>query len=143
MDISNMMKAALSRGEARVIGATTLDEYNKTIAKDSALERRFQPVRVEEPPDEDVLAILQGSLPVYEEHHNVRFAPEAALAALQYSKRYIHNRQLPDKALDVLDEAGSAAKMAPPERPGKPQGVGHRDSPTERGEGPRGHAREI
>ena len=117
MDISNMMKAALSRGEARVIGATTLDEYNKTIAKDSALERRFQPVRVEEPPDEDVLAILQGSLPVYEEHHHVRFAPEAALAALQYSKRYIHNRQLPDKALDVLDEAGSAAKMAPPEAP--------------------------
>jgi len=117
MDISNMMKAALSRGEARVIGATTLDEYNKTIAKDSALERRFQPVRVEEPPDEDVLAILQGSLPVYEEHHHVRYAPQAALAALHYSKRYIHDRQLPDKALDVLDEAGSAAKMNPPAAP--------------------------
>ncbi len=115
MDVSNMMKAALSRGEARVIGATTLDEYNKTIAKDSALERRFQPVRVEEPTDEDVLAILQGSLPAYEAYHHVHYAPGTALAALQYSKRYVHNRHLPDKALDVLDEAGSAARLASPE----------------------------
>lgn len=115
LDVSNMMKAALSRGEARVIGATTEDEYNKTIAKDSALERRFQPVRVEEPPDEDVLAILQGSLPVYEAHHNVQYTPEAVTAALQFSKRYIPNRQLPDKALDVLDEAGSAVRMTPPQ----------------------------
>jgi ATP-dependent Clp protease ATP-binding subunit ClpC len=115
LDVSNMMKAALSRGEARVIGATTEDEYNKTIAKDSALERRFQPVRVEEPPDEDVLAILQGSLPVYEAHHNVQYTPQAVTAALQLSKRYIPHRQLPDKALDVLDEAGSAVRMTPPQ----------------------------
>ncbi len=115
LDVSNMMKAALSRGEARVIGATTEDEYNKTIAKDSALERRFQPVRVEEPPDEDVLAILQGSLPVYEAHHNVQYTPEAVTAALLLSKRYIPNRQLPDKALDVLDEAGSTVRMTPPQ----------------------------
>jgi ATP-dependent Clp protease ATP-binding subunit ClpC len=115
LDVSNMMKAALSRGEARVIGATTEDEYNKTIAKDSALERRFQPVRVEEPPDEDVLAILQGSLPGYEAHHNVQYTPEAVTAALQLSKRYIPHRQLPDKALDVLDEAGSAVRMTPPQ----------------------------
>ena len=115
LDVSNMMKAALSRGEARVIGATTEDEYNKTIAKDSALERRFQPVRVEEPPDEDVLAILRGSLPVYEAHHNVQYTPQAVTAALQLSKRYIPHRQLPDKALDVLDEAGSAVRMTPPQ----------------------------
>ncbi len=115
LDVSNMMKAALSRGEARVIGATTEDEYNKTIAKDSALERRFQPVRVEEPPDEDVLAILRGSLPVYEAHHNVQYTAQAVTAALQLSKQYIPNRQLPDKALDVLDEAGSAVRMTPPQ----------------------------
>ena len=115
LDVSNMMKAALSRGEARVIGATTEDEYNKTIAKDSALERRFQPVRIEEPPDEDVLAILRGSLPVYEAHHNVQYTPQAVTAALQLSKRYIPHRQLPDKALDVLDEAGSAVRMTPPQ----------------------------
>ena len=115
MDLSNMMKAALSRGEARVIGATTLDEYNKSIAKDSALERRFQPVQVEEPSDADTLAILHGSLSAYEKHHGVKYSPEAVLAALQLSKRYIPNRRLPDKAIDVLDEAGSAIKLAPSE----------------------------
>jgi ATP-dependent Clp protease ATP-binding subunit ClpC len=115
MDLSNMMKAALSRGEARVIGATTLDEYNKSIAEDSALERRFQPVQVEEPSDADTLAILHGSLSAYEKHHGVKYSPEAVLAALQLSKRYIPNRRLPDKAIDVLDEAGSAIKLAPSE----------------------------
>jgi ATP-dependent Clp protease ATP-binding subunit ClpC len=115
MDLSNMMKAALSRGEARVIGATTLDEYHKSIAKDSALERRFQPVQVEEPSDADTLAILHGSLSAYEKHHGVKYSPEAVLAALHLSKRYIPNRRLPDKAIDVLDEAGSAIKLAPSE----------------------------
>ena len=115
MDLSNMMKAALSRGEARVLGATTEDEYNKSIAKDSALERRFQPVPVGEPSDDDTLAILHGSLSAYEKHHGVKYSPEAVLAALQLSKRYIPNRRLPDKAIDVLDEAGSAIKLAPSE----------------------------
>jgi len=115
MDLSNMMKAALSRGEARVLGATTEDEYNKSIAKDSALERRFQPVPVGEPSDEDTLAILHGSLSVYEKHHGVKYSPEAVMASLYLSKRYIPNRRLPDKAIDVLDEAGSAIKLAPSE----------------------------
>ena len=115
MDLSNMMKAALSRGEARVLGATTEDEYNKTIAKDSALERRFQPVHVGEPSDDETLAILKGSLPAYEKHHGVKYSPEAILTALALSKRYITNRRLPDKAIDVLDEAGSAIKLAPNE----------------------------
>jgi ATP-dependent Clp protease ATP-binding subunit ClpC len=92
-----------------------LDEYNKSIAKDSALERRFQPVQVEEPSDADTLAILHGSLSAYEKHHGVKYSPEAVLAALQLSKRYIPNRRLPDKAIDVLDEAGSAIKLAPSE----------------------------
>jgi ATP-dependent Clp protease ATP-binding subunit ClpC len=113
MDLANMMKAALGRGEARVIGATTVDEYNKSIAKDSALERRFQPVHVGEPSDEDTLAILNGSLAPYEKHHGVKYSPEAVLAALQLSKRYIPGRRLPDKAIDVIDEAGSSLKLAP------------------------------
>jgi ATP-dependent Clp protease ATP-binding subunit ClpC len=115
MDLSNMMKAALSRGEARVIGATTEDEFNKTIAKDSALERRFQPIHVGEPSDDETLAILKGALPAYEKHHGVKYSPEAVLATLSLSKRYIPNRRLPDKAIDVLDEAGSALKLAPDE----------------------------
>lgn len=113
MDVSNLLKAALSRGEARIIGATTEDEYNKTIAKDSALERRFQPVRIEEPPDEEALAMLHCCLPSYESHHHVRYTPQAVTTALQLAKRYIPNRQLPDKALDVLDEAGAAVCLAP------------------------------
>lgn len=115
MDVSNLMKTALSRGEARVIGATTEDEYNKTIGMDSALERRFQTVRVGEPPDDDVLSIINGALQTYETHHNVHYTPEAVITAIHLAKRYLPNRRFPDKALDVIDEAGSALKLAPPE----------------------------
>jgi ATP-dependent Clp protease ATP-binding subunit ClpC len=115
MDLSNMMKTALSRGEIRVIGATTTDEYNKFIAKDAALERRFQPVTVGEPSDADTLEILKNSIRPYEAHHGVKYSNEAFAAALTLSKRYIPNRRLPDKAIDVLDEAGSALKLAPSE----------------------------
>lgn len=113
MDVSNMMKAALSRGDVRVIGATTEDEYNKTIAKDSALERRFQPVHVGEPSDEDTLAILEGCIGPYEKHHGVSYSKESLEMAVKLSKRYIPNRRLPDKAIDVADEAGSALKLSP------------------------------
>jgi ATP-dependent Clp protease ATP-binding subunit ClpC len=115
MDVSNLMKTALSRGEARVIGATTEDEYNKTIGMDSALERRFQTVRVGEPADDDVLSIINGALQTYETHHNVHYTPEAVITAIHLAKRYLPNRRFPDKALDVIDEAGSALKLAPPE----------------------------
>jgi len=115
MDVSNLMKTALSRGEARVIGATTEDEYNQTIGKDSALERRFQTVRIGEPPDDDVLAIVTGTLQTYETHHNVQYAPEAVTTAIHLAKRYLPNRHFPDKALDVIDEAGSALKQALPD----------------------------
>jgi ATP-dependent Clp protease ATP-binding subunit ClpC len=117
LDVSNMMKAALSRGEVRIMGATTIDEYNKSISKDAALERRFQPVLVEEPTDDEALAILQGTLPTYETYHSVHYQPDAILSALQLSKRYIPNRRLPDKALDVLDEAGASVRMAAPTMP--------------------------
>ena len=113
MDVSNMMKAALSRGDVRVIGATTEDEYNKTIAKDSALERRFQPIHVGEPSDEDALAILEGCIGPYEKHHGVSYSKESLQMAVKLSKRYIPNRRLPDKAIDVADEAGSALKLSP------------------------------
>lgn len=113
MDVSNTFKPALARGEITCIGATTTSEYNKRIAKDAALERRFQPVTVLEPEDSDTLAILKGLLPGLEGHHNVRYEENAVAAALQLAKRYIPDRKLPDKAIDVLDEAGSAVKQAP------------------------------
>ena len=113
MDVANMLKSALSRGEARIIGATTEDEYNKIIAKDAALERRFQPIFVDEPSDEDTIAILNGSVCNYETHHNVKYSPESIVASVHLSKRYLPNRKLPDKAIDILDEAGSALKLAP------------------------------
>ncbi len=115
MDVSNLMKTALSRGEARVIGATTEDEYNQTIGRDSALERRFQTVRVGEPPDDEVLSIIKGALQTYETHHNVQYSAEAVATAIHLAKRYLPNRRFPDKALDVIDEAGSALKLALPD----------------------------
>ncbi len=107
MDASNMLKPALARGELRAIGATTLNEYQKYIEKDAALERRFQPVYVEEPTVEDTIAILRGLQERYEIHHGVRITDGALVAAARLSHRYISDRFLPDKAIDLVDEAGA------------------------------------
>ena len=117
MDASNIFKPALSRGEMQCIGATTLAEYRKFIEKDSALDRRFQSVKVDAPSKEDAVKILHGIRGKYEEHHNVTFTDEALDLAVQLSDRYITNRFLPDKAIDVLDEAGSRARIASLNRP--------------------------
>ena len=111
MDASNLLKPALARGELRAIGATTLDEYRKYIEKDSALERRFQQVYCPEPNVEDTIAILRGLQEKYEVHHGVRIKDEALIAAAVLSNRYITNRFLPDKAIDLVDEAASRLKM--------------------------------
>ncbi|WP_298000634.1 AAA family ATPase, partial [uncultured Akkermansia sp.] len=118
VDASNLLKPALARGELRTIGATTLDEYRKYIEKDAALERRFQPVNVEEPTEEEAVRILEGVTPRYEDHHKVKILPEAIEAAVRLSSRYINDRRLPDKAIDLIDEAASAVRlqhMEPPE----------------------------
>ena len=109
MDASNMMKPALARGELRVIGATTPDEFRQQIERDSALERRFAPIWVNEPGVDDAVAILQGLRQRYEEHHQVQYTDEALRSAVRLSHRYVTGRQLPDKAIDLIDEA--AAKM--------------------------------
>ena len=109
MDAANMLKPALARGELRCIGATTLDEYRKYVEKDAALERRFQPVLVEEPSVEDTIAILRGLKERYEVHHGVRIQDAALVAAAALSDRYITDRFLPDKAIDLIDEAAAAA----------------------------------
>ncbi len=111
MDASNMLKPALARGELRCIGATTLDEYRKHVEKDPALERRFQPVLVEEPSVEDTIAILRGLKGRYEVHHGVRIKDSALIAAATLSNRYISDRFLPDKAIDLVDEAASKLKI--------------------------------
>ena len=111
MDASNMLKPALARGELRAIGATTLNEYKKHIEKDPALERRFQPVLVSEPTVEDTIAILRGSKERYEVHHGVRIKDAAILAAATLSHRYISDRFLPDKAIDLIDEAAASLRM--------------------------------
>ena len=110
-DAANMLKPALARGELRCIGATTLDEFRKHIEKDKALERRFQPVLIEEPSVEDTVAILRGIAPKFEAHHGVRIEDTALLAAARLSHRYIQNRFLPDKAIDLVDEAAARLKM--------------------------------
>jgi len=119
IDASNMLKPALARGELRCIGATTLDEYRKHIEKDSALERRFQPVFLEEPSVEDTVAILRGLRDRYEQHHHVKIDDEALEAAAQLSGRYITDRFLPDKAIDLVDEAAAKKRIetayTPPE----------------------------
>jgi ATP-dependent Clp protease ATP-binding subunit ClpC len=117
MDASNIFKPALSRGEMQCIGATTLSEYRKFIEKDSALDRRFQSVKVEAPSQEDAIKILHGIRSKYEEHHHVTFTDESLELAVKLSDRYITNRYLPDKAIDVLDEAGSRARIASLNRP--------------------------
>ena len=111
MDAANILKPALSRGEIQCIGATTLAEYRKSVEKDPALERRFQSVKVDPPSPEDAIRILQGVAPKYEAHHRCRYAPEAIVAAVRYSDRYITERNLPDKAIDILDEAGARVRL--------------------------------
>lgn len=118
IDASNILKPSLARGEIQLIGATTLDEYRKHIEKDPALERRFQPVKVEEPTEEESVRILYGLRPMYEEHHNVKITDTAIEEAVKLSNRYITDRFLPDKAIDVIDEASSKVRLktytAPP-----------------------------
>ncbi len=111
IDAANILKPALARGELQLIGATTLNEYRKYFEKDAALERRFQPVTVEEPTKEETVEILQGIKQKYEEYHKVRITEEAIEAAVSMSARYINDRFLPDKAIDVLDEAASKVKL--------------------------------
>ena len=117
MDASNIFKPALSRGELQIVGATTLTEYRKYIEKDSALERRFQTVKVEQPSVEDAIAILTGLKSKYEDHHKAEFTSDAVEACVKLSDRYITARFLPDKAIDVLDEAGSKARIGAMQRP--------------------------
>jgi ATP-dependent Clp protease ATP-binding subunit ClpB len=111
MDAGNMLKPALARGDLHCMGATTLDEYRQYIEKDSALERRFQKVLVDEPTQEDTVAILRGLKEKYEVHHGVEITDPAIIAAVTYSTRYISDRQLPDKAIDLIDEAASQIRM--------------------------------
>lgn len=117
LDASNILKPSLSRGEIQLIGATTLEEYRKYIEKDAALERRFQPVTVEEPSPEEAVEILKGVRPFYEKHHGVTITDQAVEAAVKLSVRYINDRFLPDKAIDVIDEAASKVQLAGYERP--------------------------
>ena len=112
MDAANMLKPMLARGELQVIGATTLDEYRKYIEKDAALERRFQPVTVGEPTREETLEIMRGIRDKYEAHHKVKITDEALQAAVELSDRYISDRYLPDKAIDLMDEAASKVRIA-------------------------------
>ena len=112
LDASNILKPSLSRGEIQLIGATTLEEYRKHIEKDAALERRFQPVTVEEPSAEETLEILKGLRPYYEKHHGVVIEDAALEAAVKMSQRYINDRFLPDKAIDIIDEAASKVQLA-------------------------------
>ena len=111
IDASNMLKPALSRGEIQCIGATTLDEYRKHIEKDGALKRRFQPIHVQPPSIDETVLIIQGLRDRYEEHHGVEISEEAILEAVKLSDRYISDRFLPDKAIDLIDETGSRAKL--------------------------------
>ncbi len=111
MDAGNMLKPALARGELHCVGATTLDEYRQYIEKDAALERRFQKVLVDEPNVEDTIAILRGLKEKYEVHHGVEITDPAIVAAATLSHRYITDRQLPDKAIDLIDEAACRIRM--------------------------------
>ncbi len=111
IDAANILKPSLARGEIQLIGATTVNEYHKYVEKDAALERRFQPVLVEEPTPEQALEILQGVAGQYERHHGVKITPEALQAAVTLSVRYVNDRNLPDKAIDVIDEAAAAVRL--------------------------------
>lgn len=111
LDASNILKPALARGEVQVIGATTIEEYRKYIEKDAALERRFQPVQVGEPTEEESIEILKGLRPLYEMHHNVEITDEGVEAAVRLSARYVNDRFLPDKAIDLMDEAAAKSRL--------------------------------
>lgn len=111
LDASNILKPALARGEVQVIGATTIEEYRKYIEKDAALERRFQPVQVGEPIEEESIEILKGLRPLYEKHHNVEITDEGVEAAVRLSARYVNDRFLPDKAIDLMDEAAAKSRL--------------------------------
>ena len=126
MDAGNLLKPALSRGELHCIGATTLDEYQKYVEKDPALQRRFQPVYIEEPSVEDTISILRGIKEKYELHHGVRITDGAIVAAAQLSNRYIQNRFLPDKAIDLMDEAASRIRMEVESKPEEIEGLDRR-----------------
>ena len=117
MDASNMLKPALARGELHVIGATTLDEYRKNIEKDAALERRFQPVLVDEPTVDETIEILPGLKDRYEAYHRVRITEEAIVAAAELSDRYISDRFLPDKAIDLIDQASARVRLRSKTKP--------------------------
>jgi ATP-dependent Clp protease ATP-binding subunit ClpC len=119
IDASNMLKPALSRGELQCIGATTLNEYKKHIEKDPALERRFQSILINEPSQEETVTILKGLQQRYEDHHNVSYSDEAIKAAVELSSRYVSDRCLPDKAIDLLDEAGAGKRMSNALQPGE------------------------
>ena len=119
IDASNILKPSLARGEIQLIGATTIAEYRKYIERDAALERRFQPVTVEEPTPEEAENILKGIAHKYEEHHRVTITPEAVKAAVSLSSRYINDRNLPDKAIDIIDEAAAAVRLNSSRQPDK------------------------
>ena len=119
LDASNILKPAMARGEIQVIGATTIDEYRKHIEKDAALERRFQPIMVEEPSTDETLDILKGIVHLYEEHHNVVYTEDALEACVEMSEKYVSDRFLPDKAIDLLDEAGSKIRLGVVKSPEK------------------------
>ena len=119
IDASNILKPSLARGEIQLIGATTIAEYRKYIEKDAALERRFQPVNVEEPTEEEAIRILEGIKHKYEEHHGVNITAEAVDAAVRLSHRYINDRNLPDKAIDLIDEAAAGVKLRAMDAPDK------------------------
>ena len=142
----NLLKPMLARGELRAVGATTLDEYRKHIEKDAALERRFQPVLVGEPSVADTIAILRGLKERYEAHHGVRIRDAALTAAAILSERYITDRFLPDKAIDLVDEAASRLRMEIDSSPGRARrggaaGAAARDRARRDGEGDAGRAR--
>ena len=111
IDAANILKPMLARGEIQLIGATTIDEYRKYIEKDAALERRFSPVTINEPNIKDTISILKGVRDKYEAHHNVKITDEAIETAVNLSVRYINDRFLPDKAIDLIDEASAKAKL--------------------------------
>ncbi|MGN1313448.1 MAG: ATP-dependent Clp protease ATP-binding subunit [Lachnospiraceae bacterium] len=123
IDASNILKPALARGELQMIGATTISEYRRHIERDAALERRFQPVTVEEPTQEEAVAILEGIKEQYEKHHHVEISHEAVLAAVQLSSRYINDRNLPDKAIDLMDEAAAIISLERNEKPASITGL--------------------
>ena len=126
MDAANILKPALSRGELHVIGATTLKEYQKYFEKDKALERRFQPVMVNEPDMQDAISILRGIKEKYETHHHVRIKDEAIIAAVELSQRYISDRFLPDKAIDLIDEAAAKLRLEMNSKPEELEGIDRR-----------------